>query len=141
MPAAPTCRPMTEADLASAHRLWAEADGVELAEGDSLPQLAGYLRRNPGLSFVACQGDRLVGAILAGHDGRRGYLYHLAVTPSARGAGLGRELVDRSLAALRQAGLTRALVLVARDNALGRGFWVRRGWESLEFAEPMGLDL
>jgi ribosomal protein S18 acetylase RimI-like enzyme len=132
---------MTEADLPAACALWSTAEGVELAEGDSLPELAAYLRRNPGASQVALQGDQLVGAVLAGHDGRRGIIYHLAVAPTARRHGLGRALVERSLAVLRAGGMRRVLILVARDNPAGREFWIRSGWEPLEFAEPMGRDI
>ncbi len=133
-------RPMIEADLPAALRLWAESDGVELAEGDSREELAQYLRRNPGMSFVATAGDRLVGAVLAGHDGRRGFLYHLAVAREHRGAHLGRNLVARSLAALKAARITRVLVLVACDNEPGRRFWAGQGWEDLTSARTMGLN-
>lgn len=132
---------MTEADLPAARKLWAETEGVELAEGDSVAELAGYLRRNPGMSFVACAGDQLVGAVLAGHDGRRGLLYHLAVAHELRGQYLGRKLTERSLAALKAAGVVRGLILVSRDNADGEKFWTKQGWEPLTFAQPMGLDL
>lgn len=136
-----TVRAMTEADILAARALWASAEGVELAEGDSLEELAAYLRRNPGASHVAYDGPHLVGAVLAGHDGRRGLVYHLAVAPSHRGRDLGRDLVARSLAALRAQGITRVLGLVARDNPGGRRFWIRCGWEPLEFAEPIAIDL
>lgn len=134
-------RAMTAADLPAARRLWAAVDGVELAEGDSLAELRRYLRRNPGMSQVATTGDRLTGALLAGHDGRRGFLCHLAVVRKARGAQIGRTLVARALAALQAAGIRRALILVARNNAVGRKFWHRQGWEPLRFAQPMGHDL
>ena len=140
-PVAFAIRPMTEADLPLARALWRQSEGVELAEGDELLELIGYLRRNPGLSQVACSGDTLVGAVLAGHDGRRGYLYHLAIAPAARNHGLGRELVARTLALLRQQGLRRALILVVTDNEAGKAFWARCGWEELDLAEPMGFDL
>lgn len=132
---------MTEADLPAARKLWAETEGVELAEGDSVAELAGYLRRNPGMSFVACSGEQLVGAVLAGHDGRRGLLYHLAVARDQRGRHLGRKLTERSLAAVKAAGVVRGLILVARDNGDGGRFWTKQGWEPLTFAQPMGLDL
>jgi len=141
MTAAAELRPMTEADLPAARALWAAADGVELAEGDSVAELTQYLRRNPGLSFVATVGGAVIGAVLAGHDGRRGYLYHLAVSREHQGRGLGRDLVARSVALLREAHITRALILVARDNESGRRFWSRQRWEPLDLAEPMGLDL
>ena len=132
---------MRVADLPAARRLWAKAEGVELAEGDSVPELKSYLRRNPGLSFVAMVGPQLVGAILAGHDGRRGLLYHLAVGAKHRRAGVGRQLIGKSLAGLKAAGVVRVLILVSRDNAPGLIFWGKLGWEPLTFAQPMGLDL
>jgi N-acetylglutamate synthase len=134
-------RPMTEDYLAQACALWTRSDGVELAEGDSLEELGSYLRRNPAASQVALLNNAVVGALLAGHDGRRGLIYHLAVSSTHRGKGLGRELVNRALGVLRQQGIRRVLILVARDNEAGRAFWRSGGWEALEFAEPMGIDL
>ncbi|HRE07846.1 MAG TPA: GNAT family N-acetyltransferase [Opitutaceae bacterium] len=132
---------MTVADLPAARELWAAAEGVELAEGDSVSELSAYLDRNPHLSQIAELDGRVVGAVLAGHDGRRGFLYHLAVDHERRGSGLGTALVDRALAALKAAGVVRVLILVARDNPSGRRFWSNRGWEGLAFAEVMGRDL
>ena len=134
-------RAMAEADLENARVLWAAAEGVELAEGDSLVELSAYLRRNPGTSQVAVVNGVIVGALLAGHDGRRGLIYHLAVSRNHRGMGVGRILVDRALGELRNQGVRRVLILVARDNEGGRAFWRRGGWESLEFAEPLAIDL
>jgi len=133
--------PLTEDQLPAALELWSQAEGVSVSEGDSLVELRDYLERNPGMSQVALDGSRLVGALLAGHDGRRGYLYHLAVAPSHRQLGLGRRLVEASLAALKARGLKRVLILVAADNASGRAFWQRCGWEGMDFAQPMGFDL
>lgn len=133
---------MTAADLVSARQLWAEAEGVDVAEGDSPEELARYLARNPGLSTVATDTEgRLIGAVLCGHDGRRGFVYHLAVDPKHRGQGVGRAIMQRSLAGLKQAGLARVLLLVAADNDGGRQFWLREGWEDMAFAKPMGFDL
>jgi ribosomal protein S18 acetylase RimI-like enzyme len=132
---------MTAADLLAASRLWSDTAGVELAEGDSEPELALYLQRNPGLSFVALAGETLVGAVLAGHDGRRGLLYHLSVAPTHRGAGIARELVAQSQRALQAAKIKRVLILVARDNQGGLDFWKKLGWENLGFAQPMAIDI
>jgi ribosomal protein S18 acetylase RimI-like enzyme len=136
-----TVRALEPADLPAALALWVDTPGLELAEGDSPAELARYLARNPGCSSVAVVDGRLVAAVLAGHDGRRGLLYHLAVHPAHRGRGLGRAVVRRSLDALSAAGLTRALLLVAADNPGGRAFWLREGWDELEFARPFGRDL
>ena len=136
-------RTMTAADLPAAAALWAQAEGVELAEGDRPEQLAAYLKRNPGMSFVAERvgAAGLAGAVLAGHDGRRGLLYHLAVAPDQRRRGIGRALVERAVAALRADGVERVLILVERGNDAGRDFWQRQGWETLTSAEPMGRNL
>ncbi len=141
MPSRPQLRYMLESDLPAARGLWAETEGVELAEGDSEVELAAYLQRNPAMSFVGVCDERLIGAVLGGHDGRRGFIYHLAVAPEFRGAGLGRALVDESLAALKAAAIGRVLLLVSRDNLAGQTFWTKRGWEPLTFAQAMGLDL
>jgi len=103
--------------------------GVGLSSGDSAPEIAAFLARNPGASAVVetAAGD-LVGAILCGHDGRRGFLYHLAVHPDERGQGLGRKLVEHALAALRAAGISRASIHVYAHNAEGAKFWAWLGW-------------
>jgi len=133
---------MTVADIAGARRLWSKTAGVEVAEGDSPEDLECYLARNPGLSTVALdEDDRLIGAVLCGHDGRRGFVYHLAVARSHRGRGIGREIMQRSLKELKRLGLARALLLVAADNPGGHAFWRREGWEDMRFAKSMGIDL
>lgn len=136
-----TIRPLTPQDLPAALELWRRAEGVEIAEGDTPEALARYLSRNPGVSHAALVGDSLVGAVLAGHDGRRGFLYHLAVEPRFQNLGVGRTLVERALARLEAQGLGRALILVANNNDSGADFWSRRGWEDMDFARPMGRDL
>ena len=75
---------MTAADLPAALRLWRKTEGVGLNESDRLPPLRRFLRRNPGLSQVARTHRRLLGAVLCGHEGRRGYLHHLAVAADCR---------------------------------------------------------
>lgn len=132
---------MTAADIEGARALWAEAEGVEISEGDEPAELERYFARNPAMSTVAYADGRLVGAVLCGHDGRRGYVYHLAVDSAHRGQGIARRLMERSLAALKAEGIRRALLLVVADNDGGKKFWLRQGWEELSAAEPMCLDL
>jgi ribosomal protein S18 acetylase RimI-like enzyme len=121
-------RPMSIADRPAALPLWASCDGIGLNECDEPAPLAAYLLRNPGMSFVALCGDELVGAVLGGSDGRRGYLHHLAVAQAHRGQGLGRGLVRRSLDALAAVGIARCHILVYADNRAGRDFWSHGGW-------------
>ena len=122
--------------------LWRKEEGLEICEGDSREEIAEYLKRNPGLSRVAKAGDgTIVGAALCGHDGRRGWIYHLAVAPEYRGRGIGRMLLDDCLRGLREAGLKRAIILVAGDNPAGHEFWLRNGWEDIAFAIAMTKEL
>jgi ribosomal protein S18 acetylase RimI-like enzyme len=128
-------------DYEAAVALWQEEEGVEICEGDSRTEIGAYLERNPGLSRVAEVNGRIAGAVLCGHDGRRGTIYHLAVSPSYRGRGLGKLLLTECIRGLHAAGIQRAIILVAKDNSLGREFWLRNGWEEIDGALPMGLDV
>ena len=128
-------------DYEKAVALWKSAEGVEVAEGDSEDEIRAYLLRNPGLSRIAEEDGTMVGAVLCGHDGRRGLIYHLTVAPAYHGKGIGRLLVGECLAQLRAAGLARALILVARDNPSAHSFWLRTGWEDVPGASLMGIDL
>lgn len=125
---APTLRPMTADDYADVMALLARTAGVSIREADSFEATLYYLERNPGLSFVAHDGGRLLGCLMAGHDGRRGYLQHLAVTPDARQRGLAAALIERCLAALEGVGIRKAHVDVFCSNADARTYWERRGW-------------
>lgn len=109
--------------------LWSGCDGIGLSAADSRDQLELYLKRNPAMSFVAKDQTRVVGALLAGHDGRRGYLHHLAVNEAHRKSGLGRQLVAKSLAALVQAGIGKSHIFLFHDNEEGEKFWRSIGWE------------
>ena len=128
-------------DYDAAVELWNRVEGLDVAEGDDRETIRRFLQRNPGLSRIATDGAKIVGAVLCGHDGRRGYVYHLAVDPEYHGRGLGRRLIGECLAGLKRAGLERANILVANDNPRGLEFWRRCGWEDLEGAMPMGRDV
>ena len=136
-----TTREFRIEDYDSAIELWRRVEGVEVAEGDSKEEIARYILHNPGVSRVAEEGTKIVGAVLCGHDGRRGLIYHLAIEPAYRRQALGNRLVEECLNALSKAGIKRALLLVAEDNASGRSFWHRCGWEDIPGALPMGIDL
>jgi ribosomal protein S18 acetylase RimI-like enzyme len=129
------------ADYDAAVRLWSRVEGVEIAEGDSREDLMLYLSRNPGLSRVAEENGNIVGVVLCGHDGRRGFIYHLAVDPAMQQRGVARQLVNECLDRLRLLHLQRALILVSAANESGRAFWQRCGWEDVPGAMLMGIDL
>ena len=121
--------------------LWKRVEGIEIAEGDSKEEVKLFLARNPNLSRVAEAAERMIGVALCGQDGRRGYIYHVAVEPDYQQQGVARRLVTECLSGLRKLGLKRALILVASDNPRAQAFWHRCGWEDVPFASVMGIDL
>ena len=124
--------PLEPADLPAVLKLWRETEGLTLGAADSPEELLRYLDRNPGLSVVAKVEGRIVGAVLSGHDGRRGYLHHLAVEPAHRNHGIGEAMVRRCLLSLRAAGIMKSHVFVREDNNLGQRFWSHHGWFARE---------
>jgi N-acetylglutamate synthase len=120
-------RPMMDQDIPAALALWQGLPGIGLRDADSPPALARYLQRNPGMSFVAVSNGEVVGVGLAGHDGRRGYLHHVAVSLDSRKQGIGRKLVNACLAALKSEGIEKVNFWVKADNADGLAFWNRVG--------------
>lgn len=120
--------PMAVEDLEAVTAPWNGTEGVGMNESDEPGQLRAFIDRNPGLSLVARDGMRLVGAVMCGHDGRRGFLYHLAVLPAYRQRGVGRAMVERCLHALGSLGLLRCNILIYVDNHAGEQFWKRGGW-------------
>jgi L-amino acid N-acyltransferase YncA len=109
--------------------LWQKCEGVGLSGADSRENIHHFLERNPGMSFVASAEGRIMGTVLAGHDRRRGYIYHLAVHPDRRRQGLGRRLVDRCLQALREAGIQKCHLFVFNNNESGIVFWKSIEWK------------
>jgi ribosomal protein S18 acetylase RimI-like enzyme len=105
-----------------------DTPGIVLRTSDSHEATARYLARNPGLSLVAIHEGRIVGCILCGNDGRRGYLQHLAVHASFQKRGIGSALVEHCLAQLKQLGIEKAHVDVLYGHTTGHLFWSNRGW-------------
>ena len=109
--------------------LWRRTEGVGLNESDTRRAIAAYLRRNPRFSFIAEKDGRIIGAVLCGHDGRRGYLHHLAVSKRHWRRGVGRQLVNACLAKLRKAGIQKCNIFIYANNAAGMKFWSHTGWK------------
>lgn len=124
-----TFQEMTIEDYDQVFRLWQGTKGMGLSEADSRMNIEKFLERNQGLSFVCRDNERMIGTVLAGHDGRRGYIYHLAVTPEYRSRGIAKQLVLKSLQRLQEAGIAKCHLFVFSDNELGKGFWTKVGWQ------------
>ena len=148
---------MTEGDIEEALALWQNMPGVGLRAGDDNPlSLKRYLERNSGCSFVArttsahTTSDRttsartkcgLVGTILAGHDGRRGFIYHTAVSESHRGHGVGRALAEHALEALRAQGIRKVALVAFAKNSPAQAFWRKMGFGHREDLTYMDCTL
>ena len=134
-------RVMTVADYDAVYALWLSCKGMGLNDvDDSREGIARYLARNPDTCFVAEDGG-VVGVILAGHDGRRGYIYHTAVHPDARGWGIGSALVQRALAALKASGISKVALVAFSRNEGGNAFWEKQGFKLREDLSYRNLAL
>jgi len=120
---------MTLADYDATYALLSATPGIGLRLADSRAGIERYLIRNPGLSFVARSEGRIVGCVMSGHDGRRGYLQHLAVDPEFRLQGVGSALVERCLTGLHALGIEKTHLDVLVDNLPAHRYWSRRGWK------------
>ena len=103
--------------------LWQQCEGIGLSAADSKDCIRSYLERNPGMSFVAVTNGKTVGAVLSGHDGRRGYIHHLSVHPAYRKQGIGRRLVNECLRVLKDVGIQKCHIFIFNDNIDGLKFW------------------
>ena len=122
-------RIMTPRDYDAVYALWMSCKNMGFNDlDDSREGVARLLRRNPATSFVALEDDRLAGVILSGQDGRRGYIYHMAVAEDFRRRGVATALLDRCLEALRAEGINKVALLVFRYNDAGNAFWEKQGF-------------
>ena len=109
--------------------LWERTPGIQLRRDDEFEPFAAYLARNPDLSLVLEAEGALIGSLLVGHDGRRGYLQHLVVDAPYRGHGLARRMLDEALARLARLGIGKSHVFVLRDAPEALAFWEgQAGW-------------
>lgn len=123
------CEPFPVSAIEEALELWRMTPGIGISPGDDPVSLEKFLARNrPTCFLIRDEEGRIAGTVLCGHDGRRGYLYHLAVAQGRRRAGLGRRLVTSALAALEAEGIARCHAIVYANNHEGLRFWNRIGF-------------
>jgi ribosomal protein S18 acetylase RimI-like enzyme len=122
-------RTMDISDYEKIYSLWLDTAGMGLnASDDSKDGIAKYLARNPNTCFVAEKEGDIIGVIMSGHDGRRGYIYHTAVKASERHKGVGRALVGSAMLALEREGIHKAALVVFDNNDIGNAFWEKAGF-------------
>lgn len=126
-------RKMTIGDYENVYDLWISTPGMGLNDlDDSREGIEKYLKRNPDTCFVAEEAGKIVGVILSGNDGRRGFIHHTAVRVEARRQGIGKRLVDAALDALEQEGIHKVALVVFKRNELGNAFWEKQGFRVRE---------
>ena len=122
-------RKMTIQDYEKVYELWMSCKNMGFNDiDDSKEGISRFLERNPNTSFVALENENLVGIILGGHDGRRGYIYHLSVNENYRKNGIGSELVKNCLDAFKQEKISKVALLVFKYNEVGNSFWEKQGF-------------
>lgn len=120
---------MKISDYGNAIALWKNTEGMGITISDSRKNVEKYLKRNKGFCFVATNNDdKIIGTILSGHDGKRAFIYHLAVAKNFRRLGIGKKLVDKSIARIKKEGLPKCTLFVYNNNIKGKKFWESLGW-------------
>ncbi|MBQ8161529.1 MAG: GNAT family N-acetyltransferase [Clostridia bacterium] len=120
---------MTIQDYDRVYALWMSCKNMGFNNlDDSREGIEKYLRRNPNTCFLAEEDESILGVILSGHDGRRGFIHHMAVAESARRRGIGTALVQRALLALRAEGIHKVALVAFRRNEDGNAFWKAQGF-------------
>ena len=121
-------RVMNTEDYDRVYALWMSCKNMGFNNlDDSRQGIEKYLKRNPSTCFVAEQDNAIVGVVLAGHDGRRGLIHHMAVAEHCRRQGIATDLLGQALAALKEEGINKAALLVFNRNEAGNAFWERQG--------------
>ena len=122
-------RLMTIDDYEKVYELWKSCAGMGLNNlDDSKEGIEKFLKRNPDTCFVAEVDNNIVGVIIVGNDGRRGYIYHTAVNPQYRKQGIAKSLVDTAMTALQKIGINKAALVVFDRNEIGNDFWEKMGF-------------
>lgn len=124
-------RVMQEDDIKAVLSFWENIEGVHLHNNgeETYDAICSYLQRNPKLSFVAVSGSEIVGAVMCGHDGRRGYLNHLGVSPEYRRRGIAKQLLDKVEQELTNLGIKKEALFVLRENTSAQEFYEHIGWK------------
>lgn len=122
-------RVMKPEDYEGVYQLWCSIKGFSIRSlDDSKEGVTVFLHRNPTTSVVAVDGEKIVGAILCGHDGRRGCLYHVCVREDYRKNGIGKKMANFCLDALRKEGINKVSLIAFKKNEVGNRFWRKVLW-------------
>jgi ribosomal protein S18 acetylase RimI-like enzyme len=122
-------RTMTIDDYEEVRRLWMSIHNFRIRSiDDSYEGVERFIKRNPTTSVVAVCDGHIVGAILCGHDGRRGCLYHVCVREGYREHGIGHAMALHCMEALKAEHINKVCLIAFKENAIGNQFWHGAGW-------------
>lgn len=126
-------RKMTVNDYNEVYTLWLNTPNMGLNNlDDSQYGIKKFLDRNPETCFIAEEDNSIIGVIISGHDGRRGFIYHVTVSAEKRNKGIASNLLDTVLVALKNEGINKVALVVFNKNLLGNSFWEKRGFSTRE---------
>ena len=134
-------RQMKISDYDGAIALWNSLPGMGLSGADQKDEIRKFLEMNPLTCWIAEKNSAVVGTILGGNDGRRGYIYHLAVSTDLQNQGIGKTLLAHCLEAFQKAGIQKCHLMVYHDNHAGISFWDHAGWVIRKDVLTMSKDL
>jgi len=122
-------RVMEPADYDQVYKLWMSIKGFGIRSiDDSREGVERFIKRNPTTSVVAVADNEVIGAILCGHDGRRGCFYHVCVKESFRKHGIGKKMATVCMKALQEEGINKVSLIAFKSNTVGNKFWRKVGW-------------
>ena len=128
-----TVEVMTIDDYDGVKALWMSIKGFAIRSiDDSREGVERFIKRNPTTSVVAKANNEIIGAILCGHDGRRGCLYHVCVREDCRLNGIGKAMVVKCMNALREEKISKVSLIAFSSNDIGNAFWKEIGWTKRE---------
>ena len=134
-------RTMHPSDYEQALQLWQSLPGMGLSSADEKENILDFLQKNPSTCFVTLKDGNLIGTILGGSDGRRGYIYHLAVQQCEQNKGLGKKLMELCLNEFRKSDIQKCHIFVISDNAEGIAFWEKVGWQLRDDILVMSIEI
>ncbi|HHW61495.1 MAG TPA: GNAT family N-acetyltransferase [Syntrophomonadaceae bacterium] len=127
-------------DAVAMLKLWQGIPGLGLGQGDDEEALRIFIKRNPSTCLVIRDKGSLIGTVLAGFDGRRGYIYHLAVHQDYQGRGYGKALLNRAMKELQALGAMKIHLFVLRDNPAAAAFYRQQGWQTRHDIQVFSWD-
>lgn len=116
-------REMTIDDYEEVYLMWQTTSKRALSKADEKPQIERYLKHNAGMSQVAVIDGKIVGTVLAGHDGRRGFIHHMAVMSEYRRKRIGHSLAERAIQKIQSEGIDKTHIFCYQNNETGQSFW------------------